>query len=293
MLESQNGYPVPVTLAEQAATLTDVTVVGGVLRLRKGDVACVEQYLFDQLALLEVPMWPGCWSFYVRPIRGETTGYSNHGSGSAFDFSAPKHPRQSFDRYDGWTAAHVAAIHRLLSELDGVIRWGGDYHSEPYDPMHFEINASPAAVAKVAAKIRAGQMPGQKGSTVSTVAVAFAQPQNITGPGWHLLRVTKDGGLSVLGGACAADGVVVVEGTGAPGTQLLVEAVNYRPSGKTYVAAAGGGQQNILVRPDGTFRWVYPVRLDVPALQHLRVRAAVEQPATFTSVAVDVRKEAA
>ena len=33
------------------------------------------------------------WGWAVRPVRGQTTGYSNHASGTAIDVNATRHPR--------------------------------------------------------------------------------------------------------------------------------------------------------------------------------------------------------
>src|SRR5690606_34980535 len=41
------------------------------------------------------------------------------------------------------------ALRRILDDLGGVVRWGGDYSGRK-DEMHFEINANAARVAQVA-----------------------------------------------------------------------------------------------------------------------------------------------
>jgi hypothetical protein len=51
----------------------------------------------------------------------------------------------------------VAEIHRILAEVDGVVRWGGDYKNRA-DEMHFEIDAGQEEVARVAERLR--QPPG-------------------------------------------------------------------------------------------------------------------------------------
>ena len=47
----------------------------------------------------------------------------------------------------------------LAHRYDGVIRWGAQYQSRPYDPMHFEINAGETAVNNLAAKLLGDTRP--------------------------------------------------------------------------------------------------------------------------------------
>ena len=51
-----------------------------------------------------------------------------------------------------FTGAQVTAIRAILSEVGGVIKWGGDYNSRK-DEMHFEIDGTEAAVKAAAAKL--------------------------------------------------------------------------------------------------------------------------------------------
>lgn len=159
---SQNGWPVA-----SSADIHYYQLVGGKVGLRKGAVATVLVALAGDLQKLERAVWPGIWGWYVRPIRGQSTGYSNHASGTAMDWNAPTHPRQSGSRYLGWSSSQVVAIHHLLTgKYAGVIRWGADYRTTPYDPMHFEINASPAAVARLAGELSRPAPPPVNHSSV-------------------------------------------------------------------------------------------------------------------------------
>lgn len=92
---------------------------------------------------------PDDWGYANRPIRGGTAT-SNHASGTAFDFNADRHPLGAANT---WTRAQVDEIHRILGEVDNVVRWGGDYRGR-LDEMHFEIDASPAEVSRVWDRIR-------------------------------------------------------------------------------------------------------------------------------------------
>ena len=144
---SQNGWPVI-----DAGQLAPVIVRGvGMAPGVRHNLAPLFQDLVEHLAELEPPHEGWCWGWAVRPVRGQTSGYSNHASGSAIDYNAPKHPRQAKDRYAGWATSQVRTIHHLLAtRYQGVIRWGADYRppSTP-DPMHFEVAAGPDAVARL------------------------------------------------------------------------------------------------------------------------------------------------
>lgn len=164
MAKSQNGYPVAATAAERSDLLTYIPVAGGhKIEVAKGDIAVVFEWLVTKLNQIQPVIWPGVWGFTYRPIRGQTTGFSNHASGSAVDWDATTHPRYSVrivsKRYVGWTVSQVAKIRVLLAYADGVLRWGADFQNGPLDPMHFEINASPAAVHALANKIRGAMAP--------------------------------------------------------------------------------------------------------------------------------------
>jgi hypothetical protein len=89
------------------------------------------------------------WGWAVRPIRGQSTGYSNHAAGCAIDYNAAKHP---LGTTGNWTPKQVKAIHDRLKMYKGTIRWGADYTGRK-DPMHFEINADLAACERVARKL--------------------------------------------------------------------------------------------------------------------------------------------
>src|SRR5690606_29299311 len=74
-----------------------------------------------------------------------------------------------------FTAPQVRAIRRILDDLGGALKWGGDYQRRA-DEMHFEIDATPSRVAQVAAAIRSGKLgairpaPGLPGTGVDNSA---------------------------------------------------------------------------------------------------------------------------
>jgi len=177
---SQNGYT-----ANDTSALDTYTVPGSRvrLRLRKGPPATVLLYLAsrfdDEVEDIDTagtyiqdaaPSIPGGepstladdWSYAPRPIRGSTTTLSNHASGTAIDLNATQHPRGSARTFTAEQTRRVRAILASLRDpLTGrpVVRWGQDYVSAPTDGMHFEVDADPAAVARVAHHITAAAAP--------------------------------------------------------------------------------------------------------------------------------------
>lgn len=159
-MKSANGWSV-LDIAPPAVAVpgTDIRV-----RLRPGDVATVLTYLAGRFHVevepLDMPVReePGYddWGWAYRPIRGQTTGFSNHASATAIDLNATRHPR---GKHRTFTAKQKAAVRRILDDLRDpatrmpVVRWGEDY-STTVDGMHFEVHADAAAVARVADAIR-------------------------------------------------------------------------------------------------------------------------------------------
>jgi hypothetical protein len=161
MALSENGYPV---LREPPKALlipgTDIK-----LRVRGGDVATVllevASRFHVEVESLDMPVReePGFdeWGWAYRPVRGQQFGFSNHASGTAIDLNATLHPRGVKGTFTRAERAKMRTI--LASTLDTVtrrevVRWGETY-SGTVDGMHLELDASPAAVARVAARIRA------------------------------------------------------------------------------------------------------------------------------------------
>ena len=167
MAVSQNGWR-----ANDRSLIVSISVPGGKLAVRKGDVAVIMQYVAEQFHSTVEPLkWPGNWGYAERKIRGGSS-LSNHASGTAIDLNAPKHYLGAVGTF---TSSQVRAIRKILSACEGTIRWGGDYRGRK-DEMHFEINAGTAKVARVAKKLRPKlQGPstpgggGGGGSTYTTV----------------------------------------------------------------------------------------------------------------------------
>jgi hypothetical protein len=144
---SQNGWPV-LTRSE----LVWFSAAGGRFAAANADVAYLADYLITQFNA-HVEKIDGKvlddWSWASRPIRGKTTGYSNHASATAWDLNATKHPRGVHGTF---TSAQIRAVRKILAKIVDnqgrqIFRWGNDYQSAPIDSMHFEINANRTQVA--------------------------------------------------------------------------------------------------------------------------------------------------
>lgn len=148
---SQNGWS-----ANDRSVVASFTIPGSTrkIALRKGDCSVV---------LLDIAGWVHAnicridtgqlddWGYAERTIRGNSTTLSNHASGTAIDLDALRHPLG----VRGSWGQQAAAIRARLKLYEGALRWGEDYTGRP-DGMHFEINAGPDLVARIAQKIRGG-----------------------------------------------------------------------------------------------------------------------------------------
>ena len=159
MAVSQNGWK-----ANDRSLIASYSVPGGRISMRKGDVATILVYVAKRFhSEVENLIWPGNWGYAERPIRGSRTT-SNHASGTAIDLNAPRHP---LGKRGTFSKSQVRKIKKILSDLDHVVRWGGNYRGRK-DEMHFEINKGTAAVRAVARKIRAGELPGPSGGATAS-----------------------------------------------------------------------------------------------------------------------------
>lgn len=151
MATSQNGWPA----GERADIgIVTVTVPGTKTKLpvKGGDVADVLLWVATRWHNEVEPLVePGNWGYAYRAVRGATSGLSNHASGTAIDLNAPAHPLAT-EPLATLTKAQVATAKRIEADTGGVVRWGGSYSGRK-DTMHWEINAGPAAVAALAARI--------------------------------------------------------------------------------------------------------------------------------------------
>jgi hypothetical protein len=157
MANSQNGWLV-----------LDNDTTGQPPRLRHWDVPAADRdiLLRDGSAgflLIHLAMWFDAkieridtgqfddWGYASRPIRGSSTTYSNHASGTAMDLNATRHPL-GIPASKNFSKEQIVAIHKRLPFYKGCIRWGGDYKNRP-DPMHWELDKGMKDVEKRAREL--------------------------------------------------------------------------------------------------------------------------------------------
>lgn len=127
--------------------------------VRAGDVRKVLQYVAEQMNQWVEPAYridwhvADDWGYAYRKNRN-ANNLSCHASGTANDYNATRHPN---GKRGTFTVEQVNQIHAILREVDGVVRWGGDFKGTP-DEMHFEIFGNAAAVKRVADKICSGNI---------------------------------------------------------------------------------------------------------------------------------------
>lgn len=102
---------------------------------------------------------------------------SNHASGTAIDWHAPRHPLGKRNTY---SAADQREIHRIEAETEGCVRWGGDW-GRP-DDMHWEVVKSEADCARVLRKLRGpGYRPPRPVLEYGDEGAAVREVQQILG----------------------------------------------------------------------------------------------------------------
>lgn len=190
MATSQNGWP-----AARDLKLTKIKAGPAVMSVLTGDVAVVLGYVAKQVHDRVEPLKKASsGGFNYRPIRGRSA-LSNHASGTAIDLNWNDHP---LGKVGTFTDKQEAEIHKILKEVDGVVRWGGDYSGRK-DDMHFEINASPEKVAKVAKNLLAppvAKPPVVKAPVVPVKPKPAPKPKAKPGPKY--VTVKKGDSLSEI-----------------------------------------------------------------------------------------------
>jgi hypothetical protein len=181
---SQNGWTAATSPSGIPGGTVRITPKGAPdtqLTVRKGDVATVLQYVVDrfQADVEDIDLYTkgtgDDYGFASRPIRGSSTTISNHASATAIDLNATRHPLGVGGNM-GYTSKQIAAIHDILHDLRGSVRWGGDYSGRK-DGMHFEINTSGAKLKVIAEDIRSGKIKGP--GKVEYLPVYVVDPEKV------------------------------------------------------------------------------------------------------------------
>ena len=152
MATSQNGWPV----AESASSsLLHKWVIPGTGRhflLRKGSAGFLLAHwilwFHEKIERIDGGQWDD-WGWAFRAIRGQSSGFSNHASGTAVDLNAPKHWLGKRGTFLSWQYIKMRA---RLAWFRGTLRHGIDYQNRA-DEMHVEINASLSRCEKRARKL--------------------------------------------------------------------------------------------------------------------------------------------
>jgi hypothetical protein len=170
MATSYNGWSASPNPTEFGG-LTQIVVAGENFPpgVRAGDVATVFQYLAEQLHKRVEPIvradWHqgDDWGYSFRPNVNAPSTLSCHASGTAIDYNATRHPNGKRGTFN---AEQTATIRRILTELRGVVEWGGNFKGTA-DEMHFEICKGASEVRIVANWIRGVATPGAPGVSSS------------------------------------------------------------------------------------------------------------------------------
>lgn len=137
---SHNGWPT----RPQTWNLPQIT--GAV---RAGDVWVVFNWLANQYAQRVEAITKGhSWGYNYRKIAGSNS-FSNHASGTAVDFNAPKHPLGT-KASQNFSPTQIATCNQIIRESQDVLKW-----LDGHDPMHWEIRpgVQPHHVARLAATL--------------------------------------------------------------------------------------------------------------------------------------------
>ena len=124
--KSYNGFRV----TEDQSDLQTLPGISG--KVRRGNIWTIFNWLVQQYSARVEKINPkDSWGYSYRKVRGGSSSWSNHASGTAVDFNASKHP---FKEAGTMTARQRAVCHQLMAESGQVLKW-----LEDWDEMHWEI----------------------------------------------------------------------------------------------------------------------------------------------------------
>ena len=79
-------------------------------------------------------------------------------------------------------------MHDILEELEGVVRWGGDY-TQTADAMHFEIIVRPGRLRSIGRKLRQGKVKPKLTSRGGNIDEAIKRLRRSKGRGGRLRKI--------------------------------------------------------------------------------------------------------
>lgn len=234
MTVSQNGWT-----ANDRSVIVSYPLPGGQIALRRGPAGQVLAYVGRRWhAEVEPLLWPGCWGYAERPIRGGVQ-LSNHASGTAADWCAPRHPLGT-NPATNFSGAQIAAVHRIIAACGGLIRWGGDYVGRK-DGMHVEVNdgITEAQLSALWARLSGTPAPPAPVSSAVAAVAALQQALHFVGPevdgvwgpqtdaGFDVIRHAINGQFDLPGGVREAQtrvGAPVADGSWGPASRAALTA---------------------------------------------------------------------
>lgn len=143
MSTTMNGYVRIDTLDSRLVLVRGTRLLGGAAAALLAEVARRFEAEVELIATFNG------WRSATLNAASGGIGNSNHLSGTAVDINGGKHPRY---RHGTFTPAQTAAIRRIVADLGGAVRWGGEWGSD-VDEMHFEIVGTAANAQAVANRI--------------------------------------------------------------------------------------------------------------------------------------------
>lgn len=241
MSKSQNGWSALTSSSKRLAPFRWIT---GKVRYRH--VHQVLEHLCARFnAEVETINVAWSWGYAPRNVRGSSTVVSNHASATAIDLNAPAHPLGVRGTFSG---RQVAVIRDILADLDGVIRWGGDYKNRP-DEMHFEIVGTPAQVKAAAKALKAAAEAPTKKKTILTISLAVLRKQaKATNP---VARGSVRRWQKALNGAAGAD--LETDGVWGPKTTAATKRWQ-KQAGFNPTGVPGAGSLRALCKRHGRYR---------------------------------------
>lgn len=241
MVRSQNGWKA----GDRSIGIATYTVPGTSVRLplRKGSAATVLLYVAQRFNAEVEKLDPKeSYGYAYRKIRGSSSTVSNHGSGTAIDCNSSKHWLGDVGTF---SSKQRSAISRILSDCEGLIRWGGNYHGRK-DEMHFEVNTTATKLRKLAAKIKAGKKPKAgkpaKAQTLPKVKVHYP------------LTVDGKRGDQTKAAIRVALGLSSVAAFGQVTKKALQRALGVVPDGDFKTKSVKALQRKVGAKPDGIWK---------------------------------------